>query len=247
VLDRGLAIDPRARWATVRELSEALRDGARRRLRRVAAGLLAAAAVAVVAVGVARRADRAAAVAACTRAAQAVAETWPGPGGASKDRLRDSFAASGKAYAQVTLEKVVPRLDEWASGWSVVRERTCLAAEVDGSLSPALYERATDCLAERREQLAGLIAAFSMGDGSAVSRAVTAVSSLQRSERCEDERLLALRSPLPEELREQVVHLRSEVARAAGLLESGAYKEGQVLADALIEQVDANAYAPLRA
>ena len=108
-LQRGLASDPDARWPSMDALLEALAAAPSRK--RMAAVVLASAAP-IVALAVAYGLPRSEAEALCTGATEAIAEVWHDE---RREAVQEAFLGSSVSFAEATLERIVPRLDGWAT------------------------------------------------------------------------------------------------------------------------------------
>jgi tetratricopeptide (TPR) repeat protein len=244
VLLRGLSVQPQDRFPHLDALLEALRrDPTRRRRRAVAAagvGLVAA-----LGVGAAQL-DQARKIAACDAAAASITEEW---GPAPRDAIERAFAASDVPGAVVAFERVAPRLDAWAQEWARIRGDRCRAATIDATLSPAAASLSEACLDEARRELAARVELLARADATAIRRSVELVTGLATSARCEDDRWLAARPPLPEDpaTREQVAVARGQLLRAQGLLDLARLDDAAAAIDSAATAATAAAWSPLLA
>ena len=99
-------------------------------------------------------------IAACAAAASPAPCTgWSEP---VRTRLAGVFSSSGVAYAEGVWRRVARRLDGYATGLVAGRVAACRAS-VSGSQSQQLLDRRMACYAERRDDLAEVVAALSRG------------------------------------------------------------------------------------
>jgi hypothetical protein len=240
VIERGLAIDPRARWPTMDALLAALQgDPLHRRRRRVAL-----AGVGLLAVGVAIGAHQveARAVARCEAAGAVVEASWSP---AARAGLADAFARTGAPNAAETWDRFAAQLDGWSADWRAARADACLAAR-DEPGPGRLRER---CLDRQRWQLDALLAVFSAVDAAMVQRAVNAAASLPPVARCGEPGWLAAERGLAEPDAAEDT-LRQQLVRVFVL--EGVGQQGEALAvaeasvDAAVKLGDASLEAEAR-
>ncbi len=175
VLDRGLAIDPAARWPSMSALLDALLDDpARRRRRRaaVAGGLLL-----LCALGLGSWMHERQQQAECVAAGESIREFWnPSQG----EAIRTAFKATDLEYATDTAGRVEARLDDWSSSWTGARVEACTERQVD----PRAHVRET-CLDRQLWQLASTVRVLSTADRPVVIHAVLMASELPLPQACE--------------------------------------------------------------
>ncbi|MEM9492228.1 MAG: serine/threonine-protein kinase, partial [Myxococcota bacterium] len=127
VLRRGMASWPDDRYGSMDELIAALEDDPqvrrRARLRRVG---LAGAAVLITGLAVFGwlRGGPAQAVDPCAEIAELMSGLWDD---SARQRTRTAFRATGLYYAEDTAERVIERLDPYATTWLTTREAQCRA------------------------------------------------------------------------------------------------------------------------
>ncbi|HOX45392.1 MAG TPA: serine/threonine-protein kinase [Myxococcota bacterium] len=197
---RGLQAEPRRRFASLDALLDGLTPAPRRRRRwLLATGLVALGclgALLALSLGLGARPD-------CPDAAVEAAGLWDP---ARQAAGRTAFAASGRAHAPATWERVRAVLAAWAGRWGEARRQTCLAA------GPGAR-----CLAVRRAEFEALTGALESADGPVVDRAAQAVDALGDPGAC-----LAAGAPggePPAEPREDGV--RAELGRVRALCAIG--------------------------
>ncbi|WP_293256724.1 serine/threonine-protein kinase [Nannocystis sp.] len=240
VLERGLATAPERRFASMDDLLAALARGpAQQRRRMLGLGLGLAALVPVGMLGL--RAQRAAT---CVTAGAEIDATWNDE---SRAALHAAIAATGLHYAEASFQRAAARIDVWAGQWSTLRTELCHDAIVAGTLSPEIHALAAECLEERRDRLAGMLAVFAEGVASDVERLVPAAADLDRLEPCVDGAALARRPRAPEEpeTRAQALLLRADLMRIHGLWVAGRYQQALTQIEGLLAVADGLGYRPL--
>ena len=244
ILERGLASEPEKRWPTMAALLTALQRGRTRRRAQTAAGLLTGAALIAGAIAGERQWEHARRVRACADAGAEIHAVW---NDSRARRVRDDFTATGSSQAATTVDKLIPRLDAWAAAWSRLRTRVCSEAEVEGTRSPELSALATACLAERRDELDALLAAFTAADATTVMSAVQAAAGMPAPATCADRVALERRPAVPgdPEVALRVAALRRDLARAQALEWAGHFDLGLERAEALVTRAKLVGHAPL--
>jgi eukaryotic-like serine/threonine-protein kinase len=244
VVTRGLAVSPATRWPSMDALANALASGqGRARTRRVLGGLALVAALVVVAMlGV--RWDRANRAAACEEAGATIFGAW---NDGARERLRAALVGTGVSHAEVTANKVMPWLDDYARAWQTARTQACLDTDVHGQWNEDLLGRAQWCLDERRMELEAMLEELSRGEARGVDKAVEAAAGLGRIDHCRDAEVLVRTPTPPAEHREEVRALRAELSRVRALRDTGAYDEGLSAARAALVRAEAVAWPPLAA
>jgi tetratricopeptide (TPR) repeat protein/tRNA A-37 threonylcarbamoyl transferase component Bud32 len=243
VLARGLRADPQERFPTMDALLAALRRDPRVLRRR---GLLAVAAVALLA-GVIfassyfREQSRL-----CTGAEEELARAWSAP---QRGAVHAAFAKTGAPFAEDVWARVEPALDAYGRTWVAAHEEACRATRVLGNQSAALLDLRMECLRGRLQDLGALVEMLAHADAKAVERAVEATGSLKRLAACENPRLLLARVPPPQdpEVRARVDAVRAMIARVNALSAAGQPKRAIALAQDAARQSAALGYKPLEA
>jgi eukaryotic-like serine/threonine-protein kinase len=242
VLDRGLSVDPSARWPSMEVLLDALERGqTRARRRRATAGVAAVGAMTAGVLGW-EWLDERRRIASCEAEGASIEQAWNDE---ARETLRASLVGTGMSHAETTAEKVMPWLDEHAQAWRTARTQACLDARVNGAWDMDLYARAQWCLDDRRMALEALVEELSRGETRAVDRAVQAAAGLDRLEPCLRRDALELTPAPPTEAREEVRAIWLERSKASALRSTGAYVEGLALAQAALERAEALDWPPL--
>jgi tetratricopeptide (TPR) repeat protein len=242
VCERGLSVDPNARFPSVEALVQALeRARARARQRGLAAAGLVVLAGAAGGYGWHRH-DAQQRIAACQAEGASIETVW-GPD--SRDELVAAFTATDASAGPETAERVVPWLDRYASEWSAARIETCEAARVHGTWPEEALERAQWCLDERRARLEAQVAALAEGGESALLKAVGAAAQLPAIVPCRDRAMLERLPPPPTEAREQIDEVRATLSQAAAQEHAGLYDPGLALAERALARARELGWPPL--
>jgi len=242
VCERGLAVDPRQRFASIDALLAALVKARARA--RVRAGLVALGMVAAIGLGAgaSHRYGVAQATAACeTRGAEIEAAWSP----TRRQALHDALVATGVSYATTTADAVMPWLDRQATAWRHARVEACLDTEVRDTWDVELHDRAQWCLDERRLQLEALVDELTRADETVVAKAVPAAASLRSVAPCRDAKVLEALVAPPVELRGQLRAVQAEVARVDALDMAGRPLEGLERAREALVHAEALAWPSL--
>jgi eukaryotic-like serine/threonine-protein kinase len=241
-LVRGLAHDPAARWPTMDELlAELARDPARKRRRRIAAGLAVALAIGAVA---GLEIDRRRGLRACAAEGATIAEAWNDD---VRSSVRAAMSAIGTEHAAQTWMRVEPRVDEHARRWAIAREQSCVLASVDRAWSPELAQRASECFEERREALRARLALLGEPDAIIVENAVASLDELPSPDRCTDEAVLLARPAHPGAERERATELSLGLVRNQALHRAGRDPQGLARARELAAEAKQLGWPPLEA
>lgn len=248
VLARGMALRPDDRYPSMRALAEALRRGARRRRRRLWAGVtvLAASAVALARWGVEvqRQRQQRLDTEACIEHGDAIDEIWDKDIGQG---LRDVFMETGLHDAQTVADQTVPALDDYARAWNEHNEAACQATIVDGSLDRDDLDKAKWCLEQRRLEFDALVGTLSTADRSVANGAVLMATKLTPVELCTLEEFLST-MPIPaSQLREEAVAVRKLLSKAESQSAGGRYERGQATARQALQRARDLGWPPLTA
>jgi tetratricopeptide (TPR) repeat protein len=240
---QGLAAAPGRRFDSMNALLDALSRGrSRARARRWLAGAVAAGAVAG-AVALYQQHDRAGRIAACEDAGARIFDVWSDEARAG---VRAGLVATGRSYAPVTADKVMPLLDAQADAWREHRTRACLQADVEGTFDAEQLDRAVWCLDERRMELATMVDELVHADATIVQTAVSAATELLPVSPCTDEKVLAaLPSPPPADAREQVDAVRTALSQAGTLLAAGRYPRALELTRSALVDAQTTGWPPV--
>lgn len=187
VIERGLAGDPDARWPSMEALVAALRrdPGARRRRRWLSSVALAGLALSA---GVLLARSSEAPPRQCPDPRATMATLW------SEERaqgLREHLERGHGARAEAIMEKVAPRLDDYARGWIEQRDEAC-RSHAQGLQSKLVYERRTQCLDQRMFGLASFLLELEQTNEETLAATLVLLDELPSLAACADvEELLA--------------------------------------------------------
>jgi tetratricopeptide (TPR) repeat protein len=242
VLQKGLAADPEARWASMAELLGAI-DRARMRARRRRAiawggGVVA---LAMLVLG-ARELHERRETAACERDGATIDEVWNDD---VRAQVLDAVAKSEATFAVDTAERAMPWIDRKVESLRTVRTEACMHARVRDDWSPDTFERAQWCLIGHRVELAELVGELRTGHGPIVQNAVTVASAISPADPCLDEHLLATRPAPPVADRSRLVELRLALGRVTVVEKSGRFQEALTQLEPVLEQTRAIGWQPL--
>ena len=118
----------------------------------------------------------------CEGAGEAMAELWDEDARAG---LTARLRASDRPYAADTARTVEELIGAYATAWSGLQRESC-EAHARGEISAGLLDRRTECLLERRADLAQLMDTLGHADATTVEKAVAAARSLEPVEHCRD-------------------------------------------------------------
>lgn len=242
VVVRGLAASPERRFGSMNELLLDLTQGEERRRRRF--GLVGAGVCAVVAGGIwgggqlneRRQVER------CRAEGAAIEADWNDE---ARTRVRTGLRETGAAQAQVTVDKVMPWLEEHAQSWREAREQACTNAAVEDVWDQDTLDRSVWCLDERRYAFTALVAELSDATPETVNKAVVAASGLRPVAPCLDERYIQTTPTPPVEDRAAVVEMRVQLARVSAMTAVADYDRAQALAESNLAEAEALGWKPL--
>jgi tetratricopeptide (TPR) repeat protein len=244
ILDRGLSVDPGARWPSMQDLlAELDRDPAARRRRVLAGGVGVGlvAALAFVATSGTERPRQ------CEGAIDQLHGIW------DEDRrgdVVDAVTATKLAYAADTAERVGTRLDAYAQEWARTHEDACRATHDGKTQSADVLDRRMACLSVARTELAAVTRMLTGAvTRSVVERATELVGGLPPLARCSDiEALLAdVAPPDDPKVAELVDHVRDGLTEVHVLRRAGRVPEALEASGPLVAEARATGYLPIEA
>jgi tetratricopeptide (TPR) repeat protein len=233
-LERGLSIEPRARFASMEALLSVLEPRAGQRWALVAAAVLLL--VGGGAFGAWRSSQR------CTGAPALAAAVWSPQQAVSIDR---ALASEPGAAALVR-----SRLSSYMAAWTAMHTEACEATRVRGEQSDQVLTVRMACLERRRAEVRALVDVFSAASKpEQVQAAPEAVEALPPLSLCANaEGLLAqVAPPARAELVPVVEAVRDELAQARVLMELGRFDEAVAVVSKAREHATATGYAPVQA
>ncbi len=237
---RGLSLTPEARFASMKELLEALSQE-QRRAKRWRWGLAACAAgvgLAVVAGGVYRQAHL------CSNAGARMDQVW---GPAAQQKLEAAFLATGRPFAKETASRVVQVLEGYAADWKRQSTEACEATRVRGEQPEALLVKRVVCLERRRKDMRAAVELLGGADAALVEKALDAVHSLPSLQECEDVESLSEQQQLPSDpaRRADIEQLEGRLAEVKAQVDAGRYPSALEVARQLEAPVLATGHLPL--
>ena len=240
ILIRGLATAPEERWPSMDALLGALRRqvAPRKRARVVIGGVIG---VGLLSVGFAQYSEFAGR---CSGARGELEGIWDE---AQRQKLGDAIVATELSYAEDTRDRVLPRLDEYASRWVGKHTEVCEATSVRREQSTEVMDLRMACLRTRRVALAEAVSVLAEADATRVEGAINLVTRLPSLDRCDD--VEALRSTLPipedEQTAADVERLREQLARVRAMWLAGAVLDALELVEPIVTQAEILRFAPL--
>ncbi|MEM6294831.1 MAG: serine/threonine-protein kinase [Myxococcota bacterium] len=239
LLDRGLAVEPAERYASMDAVLAALRSGMAARRRGLAVGV----AVGLLGVG----------VAAWSMATPSSAALCEPPAFAWDDAVAASvqarFENSGHRAPAEAWSRVEGRMQSVAQGWSQAWNTACAAGD-----SAAMQQRSMQCLQRHKTQTAALVTAWTTpADGTTspgvVDRASRAAAALLDPARCIEASALAQDMPQPDDpqVRDAVAAARAQVDEAKALLQAGRFKDALPVAEAAQAAAEATTFGAVEA
>ena len=250
VLVRGLSVAPEARWASMAALLEALEQDPTRARRRWGAAAGIALLVGAAAVTLVRGPHRAESV--CRGGPARLVGVWepPGPAGTPRprrDALAAAFASVGGSTAREIWTRVEAGLDRYAASFVGMYRDACEATHQRGEQSPETLELRMTCLDERRAALGALTTVLAGADAAAVASAVDAVNGLPPVDQCGDIKLLRepIDSPHDAATRARAEDIRTRLATAKALNDTGRHDEALTRARGLVAEARALGYRSL--
>jgi tetratricopeptide (TPR) repeat protein/tRNA A-37 threonylcarbamoyl transferase component Bud32 len=235
VVERGLAVDPSARWSSMTALVEEL-GRERSRARTFVLGGAVVLAIAGAAAWAARTPEP------CTGAREQLADSWDG---SRRDALAATFG--GTAFAQDTWARIAPALDRWTDAWIAAHEDACRATSVRREQSTAVMDLRMACLQRARQSLDAVTSVLARADGDTIARADELVATLADLDACADvDALQSDVAPPPEGERATVDTARAELANVAALLAAGHPDDAVGVIDGIDVRLRDVAYEPVR-
>lgn len=237
VLRRGLAPDPRERFADIGALLRAVRTRSNRRRHLAGASVLASGAVMGI-VGL-----RSASEPPCE-----ASDTMQGIWDADRRRtVAEAFDAIDVAWAQPVGHATIDALDQYVASWVALDHALC-QREHDGD-SARTEDLRRACLEQRRVELVALLNVLDDSEPSELTDAVEVVHGLERVDGCTRDEALGGVLPPPDDLQQQraIDRVRVDLAQAAAWHAVGRIGPGLALAVETTDTARALDYPPLLA
>ena len=236
LLERGLAVEPAQRPASMAEVVAALEhDRSKQRLRLAlgAAALLVAAVI-----GVAIHRERA-----CAGLEQELAGAW---GPAEHEALQKSFAARNTEWAQKALSGAVAALDRYAADWVQMKTQACESTRRRGAQPERILELRYGCLDLRRRELKSVVDRLAGSDEQLQRAAVKLAGALSSLSGCADvASLAAVVPPGDPDTQARVKELSGRLADLRVVGNAGRFAEADASAGKLAEEARVVGYQPL--
>jgi len=159
-----------------------------------------------------------------------------------------TFLATGKPYAEDAVRGINRILGDYAKRWTAMQTDACEATRVRGEQSEELLDLRMACLSHRLEELRNLTGMLAKADDKLVVRSINAAQGLSDIDDCA--RVEILKSPMKPPnpaTRAKVEELRSKLAAAKVLHDTGKYSEAIALATAAVAAGESLHYPPLQA
>ena len=239
IVERGLRVDPTARYPDMDAVAKALERGLAIRNRvGVAVGAVALAAAGVTGIVLARGGD-AAAPSPCKGASDQLAAVWNAP---RKQAIASAFEATKQPFAADAWRGVEQRIDRYGASWVAMRTEACEATRVRGEQSEELLDLRIACLRTRLVELRSLADLFAAADATLVSRAATAAGSLASLDECADGK--ALLAPVRPPRDPRAASLEDQLAVTRAQLAAGKLSEAIESSEAAVEAARKLDHAP---
>jgi tetratricopeptide (TPR) repeat protein/tRNA A-37 threonylcarbamoyl transferase component Bud32 len=252
ILLKGLKPRPEDRYASMREVLDALaKDPAIKRRRWLIAGGAVAAAGALV-FGAQKAADSKRAFCAAGPERLSVAWELPGKSGGSEGprhtALRKAFLATGKPYAPDAIRGVVRFLDDYSEKWVGVYKDACEATHVRGEQSSEVLDLRMSCLNDHLNGMRALTDVLSFATGEVVEHSIEAAHALSPLDGCSDVRQLRSLIPPPDaSVKVRVEALRSELGQIKAIHDAGRYVMALQRLRPIVDNARRLGYRPLEA
>jgi tetratricopeptide (TPR) repeat protein len=241
-IERGLAVDPDARFAALDAL---LGELAWPPLRRARWAIGACAALAAAGWLIARSPSDVADER-CTGAATEFATAWNPE---RRSAVETAFAASRAPFAATALPRLTSALDHYAARWTQAHTAACRATRILGAQTEAMLDLRMACLERRRQEVAALVATLAAADANAIARSVSAAAGLTDITACAD--LAALQQivapPTDEATRRKLAALATRLADARARYETGAFAPALERTRQIAAEARGLAYRPFAA
>ncbi len=177
----------------------------------------------------------------CPQSGEALDGAWDR---VRRDQIREAFVASEVAGAEDRFGEVETQLDERATAWSEMYERTCSGT---GATDRArrLQRARLACLERHRDELLAFVDTLFDPTAVVVHRAASAAHGLPSLEDCEDESALLASADRDAGRHERSVALDQGIGRARALRTTGRPEEAREEIDAVIERAGVEDLRPV--
>lgn len=242
ILVRALAAEPDARFASMRELTEALGHDPSQRRNRLLVGVGVAAALGLALVAAVQVTRTRAQL--CSGSMDRLAGVWDP---SRREAVHAAFAATGLPFAEDSFSRAALVLDGYTRQWVAVHQDSCEATRVRGEQSDQLLTLRMACLEQRLKAVSAATELFARADPATVGKAKQLLDDLPRLDTCSDLTALTARLPPPEDpaVATEVERIRSELTRANLLAVAGRVKEAGGVARAALSDAEKTGYSPV--
>jgi tetratricopeptide (TPR) repeat protein len=239
---RAIAIDPKQRFASMKELLAqlAIDPNARRRRIAVAAGALGV--LAALGGGMflfaRHRSEQ------CTGAELRLAGAWDG---AVKAKVHEAFVKTKKPFAEKSYTGLVRALDAYTTKWTEAVTESCKATRVRGEQTEEVLLLRGDCLDERLEEVRALGGILAEADAGLVEKGDKIVEGLEAIADCANVAMLRSPGVPPADIRDRIIELDKKFAIAKAQLIAGNYLPALTLAQQTADGALAIHWEPIAA
>jgi predicted Ser/Thr protein kinase len=215
VIERGLEVDPAARFADMTALLAELKAVAvPRTTRNVIATTAAALAIAGAAYAVFATITARQRAAGCELAAGQVHAPWSAPARAA---LAASFAATGKPIASAVFQRTAATLDRYANALADQARATCS----DRGQADRVHAARTTCLAKRHDELGAVVTSLARPDAGILTRGPDAAWAIYDPSPCSDASVITTQAHAPADL--------ERLSKLKAALDTGEFRAGAAL------------------
>ena len=161
--------------------------------------------------------------------------------------VKQAFRATGVSFAAAAFEGVERTLDAYADRWVRMYAAACEATWVSRVQSEELLDQRMLCLQQRLNDLKALVGVLARADRKAVEEATGAASGLAEISECGDLKTLSLRikPPRDQNTRKKVDEVRTLIAEAQALNNTGKTAEGVGVVSAAVVRARESSYLPV--
>ena len=233
IVERGLAVEPSARWASMDELLTALADDPRRR-RGLSLGIttvlgLGLAGVFVRSSMIEREHERM--LAECSSEGAQIEQVWNDE---RAESVAAAFASTEVPFASDSFARARTQLDRYANEWTELRSASCHEAKIDHTRTPESLADRYACLDDARLALSATIELLGEAKPALVAYAARLPHELPRLASCTDDAALERRASVADA--DAHAYLRTGLQRGAALELVGDYRVALDLAEQLVER-----------
>jgi len=239
-IERGLAVDPLARWPSLRPLLDRLEASCRpRRGGGWAAGLvLLGGGTVAIGIGLATEDE--------VRCAIEDVERIPG-GEVQRASLERAFAESGLSEVRAQWSAVEGALRAYETEWAAGYESICVSVAA-GEIDPPSFDLRMACLRQRGDAVGAVVEILRAGDPGTLVHAGAALGGLPAVDACLEAEHDDLATALPPDPEEAMIasRLRTKLASVEALTISGRLLEAEIEVKAAVEAATELGFEPVR-